>query len=475
MLAWWPHDKTQKGYVMSRPSISHTVTAKQSVKAHALPASAKNIIAKDGDHVLDHEDITARINFARHESKFIAEFRFRTRCGKYQSCTLPLTINSKQFKTVELAVHHAASRMRESLDNATDGHTLNARQKKAVAALQKWAATFLIAKPKAQQSEKSEKRTRFLDVFAGIGGFHQALAPKDAECAGVIELCPEARKTYQANHPGNYVVHDDIRTAVAEMFGDVDLICGGFPCQSLSIAGNQKGLADPSKSGLFFPLARLIGDLAPKAFILENVKALGSHDDGRTLDTVLDTLTDELGYAVTTCVLNAAEYGTAQKRERMFIVGIHDSVLTNRTTPFTFPHGTDVSVVVADILGRADASQQCKQPMERVKADPAEPSKKIEVVGLINGKNNQGYRVASTKGKGFTLCANSGGPGAKTGLYMVGGKPRRLTPRECARMQGFPETFQPHSRPGIARRQFGNSVAVPVVTAIAEQLTTSIR
>ena len=112
--------------------------------------------------------------------------------------------------------------------------------------------------------------------------------------------------------------------------------------------------------------------------------------------------------------------------------------------------------------------------MERHKANPKARSSRIEVVGLIDGKDCQGYRVASPKGKGFTLCANSGGPGSKTGLYMVSGKPRRLTARECARMQGFPESFTPHARTGIAKRQFGNSVAVPVVAAIAEQLSKAI-
>ncbi len=113
--------------------------------------------------------------------------------------------------------------------------------------------------------------------------------------------------------------------------------------------------------------------------------------------------------------------------------------------------------------------------MERQKANPKARSNRIEVVALIDGKDCQGYRVASPKGKGFTLCANSGGPGSKTGLYLVSGKPRRLTVRECARMQGFPESFKPHARPGIAKRQFGNSVAVPVVAAIAEQVSKATR
>jgi DNA (cytosine-5)-methyltransferase 1 len=145
--------------------------------------------------------------------------------------------------------------------------------------------------------DKPLQGLRFLDVFAGIGGFHIALSNLGATCAGAIELDAEARKTYRANHAGSYPLHDDIRTASQRQFGQVDNACGGFPCQSFSMAGNRAGFEEASKGAPFFEIARLIGALSPSIAILENVKGLCSHDDGRTFETVLDTLTG-LGYSV---------------------------------------------------------------------------------------------------------------------------------------------------------------------------------
>ena len=459
---------------MSRPSVLRTTTAKQAKStASAVPASAVNNVPKQGEHLFDHDGVKAVIQFVQHDGQWIAEYRFRFRCGAFHAGTMPLTINSEQYANLENALHSAASRMVAAMAAATKGHELNKRQKKAANALTDWASQFK-ARPATKPAKPAPQPKRFLDLFSGVGGFHAAMKKTGAVCAGSVELDAAARKTYAENFPGDYVRCDDIRKAIASMFGKVDIVCGGFPCQSFSQAGDGEGFDHKDKGALFFDTARLIGDLAPESFILENVEALGTHDGGKTLDTILDILTD-LGYAVQTCVLNSGEFGLAQNRLRMFIVGIHDRVLANRTTPFEFPRGTDASVVVADILGHAPATDRCTQEMERQKASPKARSNRIEVVGLIDGKDCQGYRVASPKGKGFTLCANSGGPGSKTGLYLISGKPRRLTVRECARMQGFPESFKPHARPGIAKRQFGNSVAVPVVSAIAEQVSKAIR
>ena len=458
---------------MSRQSVLHSASANSQATPTPVPASSVNNVPKQGEHFLEHDGVKAVILFAQHNGQWIAEFRFRFRCGAFHAGTMPLTINSQQHADLKNALHSAASRMVAAMATATKGHQLNKRQKNAVAALTAWASQFE-ALPVANPAKAVQQPKRFLDLFSGVGGFHIAMKQAGAECAGSVELNGAARKTYAENFPGDYATCDDIRMATAAMFGKVDIVCGGFPCQSFSQAGDGEGFDHKDKGALFFETARLIGDLAPETFILENVEALGNHDDGKTLDTILDVLIN-LGYAVQTCVLNSGEFGLAQNRLRMFIVGIHDTVLTSRTTPFEFPRGTDASVVVADILGHAHATEQCKQPMERKKADPKVRSNRIEVVGLIDGKDCQGYRVASPNGKGFTLCANSGGPGSKTGLFLVKGKPRRLTVRECARMQGFPESFTPHARPGIAKRQFGNSVAVPVVAAIAKQLSKAIR
>jgi DNA (cytosine-5)-methyltransferase 1 len=424
----------------------------RAVKVHSpslasVPASAANNVLKQGERLFQHDGVNAVIQFAQHNGQWIAEFRFRFRCGAFQAATLPLTINCGHHANFQNALHDAARRMVQAMADATKGHQLNKRQKIAADALTAWASQFEAAST-TDLGKPAGQPKRFVDLFSGVGGFHMAMKRSGAVCAGSVELDAEARKTYAVNFPGDYATCDDIRNATASMFGKVHVVCGGFPCQSFSHAGDGAGLADESKGALFFETARLIGDLAPETFILENVEALGSHDNGKTMDTILDVLTN-LGYAVQTCVLNSGEFGLAQNRLRIFIV--------------------------ADILGDATVAEQCKRPMKRQKANPKARSSRIEVVGLIDGRDCQGYRVASPKGKGFTLCANSGGPGSKTGLYLVGGTPRRLTARECARMQGFPESFTPHARPGIAKRQFGNSVAVPVVAAISKQLINSVR
>ena len=458
---------------MSRPSVLRTTSVEPSETTNASPVSAAGVIPKQGEHLFEHDGVKAVIQFAQLKGQWIAEYRSRFRCGAFHAGTMPLTINSEQHPDLESALYSAARRMVQAMAKAVKGHELNKRQQKAVDALTAWADQFEPA-PTKVPSKPAKQPKRFLDLFSGVGGFHTAMKEIGAVCVGSVELDAAARKTYADNFPGDYATCDDIRKAVASMFGKVDIVCGGFPCQSFSQAGDGEGFEHKDKGALFFDAARLIGDLAPESFILENVEALGTHDEGKTLDTILDILTN-LGYAVQTCVLNSGDFGLAQNRYRMFIVGIHDRVLANRTTPFEFPRGTNVSVVVADILGKAPVTEQCQQPMVRQKANPKTRSNRIEVVGLIDGKDCQGYRVASPLGKGFTICANSGGPGSKTGLYLVSGKPRRLTVRECARMQGFPESFKPHAQPGIAKRQFGNSVAVPVVAAIAEQVSKAIR
>jgi DNA (cytosine-5)-methyltransferase 1 len=450
---------------------------KQSKKASKpnRVASARTVITPDGELHLDQVGARASIHFAKHEGGWIAEFRVIRLAGLNRACTMPLTTQSMRLRTKSEAVAVAAERMLAANEAATVGISLNAAQRKALSALEVWAKSLAMATrtPPIASPTGPLAGKRFLDCFAGIGGFHVAMTSQGAVCSGAIELDAEARATYRANHPGIYPLHDDIRSATAKMFGGVDIVCGGFPCQSFSQAGEGKGFADAEKGALFFEVARLIGALSPSMALLENVAGLCSHDDGRTFEVILDRLTT-LGYAVATATLNASDFGLAQMRERLFLVCIHDRALGNRVDPFRFPKGADASVVIEDILESVPAVASCYRNMVRSKSDPVVRTEQIQVVGLIDGKPHQGYRVASPIGKGFTLCANSGGAGRKTGLYLVKGKPRTLSPREAARMQGFPESFTPHVNPNTALRQFGNAVAVPVISAIAEQLGSSV-
>ncbi len=433
------------------------------------PASAKAVLQKQGEHAMDRDGVKASIQYARHNGGWVAEFRFALRSGLCWACTLPLTTSSDHFDSEAEALAHAARRMLDSLSAAIHGDALTKAQQKSVDALVAWTNEFLAVAALASADAKPLDGKRFLDLFAGIGGFHIALASQGAICAGAVELDAEARKVYRTNHVGAYPMHDDIRTASAKMFGRVDIVCGGFPCQSFSVAGSRDGLDNPDKGALFFELARLIGELAPSVAILENVAGLCDHDGGKTFDTVMDTLTG-LGYSVSTKLLNAGEFGLPQMRERLFLVCIHDSVLANRVAPFIFPKGTDATKVVADILEPTPGVAPCKRAMVRLKPNPKGRSTRIERVGLIDGMDHQGYRVASAQGKGFTLCANSGGLGGKSGLYLVKRTIRKLNARECARMQGFPESFTPHTNEQTAMKQFGNSVAVPLIDAISEAI-----
>ncbi len=235
------------------------------------------VIPKKGEHLFDHDGVKAVIQFAQHNGQWIAEYRFRFRCGAFHAGTMPLTINSEQHTNLQNALHDAACRMVQAMATATKGHQLNKRQQKAVDALTVWADQFESAPITCKPAPQSK---RFLDLFSGIGGFHLAMKKTGAVCAGSVELDAAARKTYAENFPGDYVTCDDIRKAVASMFGKVDIVCGGFPCQSFSLEGDGEGFDHKDKGALFFDTARLIGHLAPESFILENVEALGTHDDG---------------------------------------------------------------------------------------------------------------------------------------------------------------------------------------------------
>jgi DNA (cytosine-5)-methyltransferase 1 len=455
---------------ISRPRVMDDVALKVSpIAKSAEPQSAPDstAVVKTGEHTFEDATVRACVQYGTHRGQWIAEFRFIFRCGAYQAHTLPLSARSQHFATEHEAVCEAAKRLNASLCAMMDSQELPVRQARGLAKLKKWVQSLEVPEPNPPATE-AVAPLRFLDCFAGIGGFHQALKGMGTVCAGAIEIDPQAQETYRANHSGDYPMFADIRQVKGDEFGSVDILCGGFPCQSFSVAGDDMGFNDPTHGALFFELTRLMAQAAPKMFILENVEGLAMNDNGKTYATVIDTLAN-LGYAVTSQVLDAANFGTAQHRERIFLVGVHESVVKDRTTPFEFPVGTDSSVVLADILQKFPNAKTVSIPMKRVNPDPTGPSQKIELVGYLNGRNAQSSRVASALGKSYTLCASSGSPN-----YLIKGKLRKLTSRECARLQGFPDSFKTHPKTSVARRQFGNSVAVPVVTAIAQRLIQAV-
>lgn len=407
---------------------------------------------------------TAEIQFARTGRVWIAEYRFRFKCGGFHGRTLPLSVHSKGKSSLGEALADAASRMLADAETRCgDEAMLNATQRNELAELRAWA------KAKIEKQLKPLTGIRFLDVFAGVGGFHQAMASLGASCAGAVEIDPAARETYRANYGTGFPHFDDVCKVETHALPDFEVLCGGFPCQSVSIAGDGEGYQAAGKTGLFFEIVRIAKAKRPKQIVLENVPAFATHDGGLTCDQALDALA-EIGYDVTLQVLDSSKFGVPQQRERLFIVGIRLDIAASGAAPFFFSEGTDDTKVVEDILEARITTGRCAAKMKRLLPNPTERAERPVQVGQINDRNAQGYRVYSPKGKGITLCAQSGGPGGQTGLYLISGKPRKLTPRECARMQGFPDSFQPHPSTFHARKQFGNSVAVPVVREIGRQL-----
>lgn len=416
---------------------------------------------------------TAEIQFAQVGRVWIAEYRFRFKCGGFHGRTLPLSTLSKGKASQASAVADAAKRMRDDAKaRCGDEALLNATQRNELAELRAWIEAQIENQPKPQKQPKPLSSIRFLDAFAGVGGFHQAIASLGANCVGAIEIDPAARETYLANHGTAFPFFDDVCKVDANALPDFELFCGGFPCQSVSIAGDGEGYQAAGKTGLFFEIVRIAKVKRPQLIILENVPAFATHDEGKTCDQALDALA-EIGYDVSLQVLDSSKFGVPQQRERLFIVGIRID-LAAKGASFLFPEGDDSTKVVEDILEARVTAGRCATKMDRLRPNPTERAERPIMVGLIDDRNTQGYRVYSPKGKGITLCAQSGGPGGQTGLYLVSGKPRKLTPRECARMQGFPDSFKPHPSSFHARKQFGNSVAVPVVREIGRQLATHL-
>lgn len=333
---------------------------------------------------------------------------------------------------------------------------------------------------------------RFIDLFAGIGGFRIAMEAAGGECVFTSEIDRWCRETYTANFDTNHPVRGDIREVHEDDIPDFDVLVAGFPCQPFSIAGVSKkralgqpeGFACDTQGTLFFDIARILDARRPRAFLLENVRNLVSHDGGRTFEVIRDTLERELGYKFHPRILNAKHW-LPQHRERIFIVGFREP------TAFDF---NDLSVpdlpgpTVGSILHPEDGSERGGEPY----------------VGGPNGKVDQKYvltkhlwdylrayaRRHKARGNGFgyglvgpddvsrTLSARYYKDGSEILVKRgVRGRahPRRLTPRECARLMGFDRpaqnTFAIPVSDTQAYRQFGNAVAVPVATAVAHLIS----
>ena len=312
----------------------------------------------------------------------------------------------------------------------------------------------------------------FIDLFAGIGGFHYALTSMGARCIFASEWDKNAADSYFRNF--GIKPNGDITLIKESEIPQHDILCAGFPCQAFSISGKQRGFED-IRGTLFFEIARITKYHKPKVLFLENVKNLARHDNGKTLKIIIQTLS-ELGYVVHNKVLNAAHYGLPQNRERIYIVAFRNDI---NSSEFTFPSASDKQVCLLDYLeNNPDSAKVISRndieiykeylPQKSLFNEMILLNKPIQI-GKVN-KGGQGERIYHPLGHAITLSAHGGGIGAKTGLYLIEGKIRKLSPRECARIQGFPEDFIIHESSTQAYKQFGNSVSINVLQKISIQI-----
>lgn len=313
-------------------------------------------------------------------------------------------------------------------------------------------------------SNKILEGMTFIDLFAGIGGFRLALESFGAKCLFSSEWDKMAQEVYYQNFGD--IPAGDITKIHEKDIPDHDILCAGFPCQAFSISGKKQGFED-SRGTLFFDVARIVKEKRPKVVFLENVKNFATHDGGKTLEVVRSTM-EELGYTFFQKVLNAANYGVPQNRERVYMVCFRNDL---GIKDFTFPKSVELNTHVEDLI-LEDESLTKRLYVDRPdmyynhNCDSNENSNKPLRVGTVN-KGGQGERIYSTKGTAITLSAYGGGVFAKTGGYLINGKARKLHPRECARLMGFPDSYKFCENTNQAYKQFGNSVVVDVLQYIS--------
>jgi DNA (cytosine-5)-methyltransferase 1 len=321
---------------------------------------------------------------------------------------------------------------------------------------------------------------KFIDLFAGIGGFRIAMESLGGECVFSSEWDKYAQITYEINYgskPYGDITKEEVKNKIPENF---DLLCAGFPCQAFSIAGKRGGF-DDTRGTLFFEVASIIKKHKPKAVFLENVKGLNNHDKGKTLKTILNTLRDDLGYFVPEPkIINSKFYGVPQNRERIFIVGFRDDLNIDE---FKYPTNNKISSVVEDVIEKNEVSVKyylSNQYLNTLR----EHRKRHESKG-----NGFGYQILDNDSVANAIVC--GGMGKERNLIIdkrlstfipvtkIKGEVnkegiRRLTPRECARLQGFPESFKIEVSDAQAYKQFGNSVAIPAIKATGSKILTKL-
>jgi DNA (cytosine-5)-methyltransferase 1 len=286
-----------------------------------------------------------------------------------------------------------------------------------------------------------------------------------AKCVFSCEIDDACRSVYEQNY--GEVPAGDITQIKAGDIPDCDMLCAGFPCQSFTIAGTQLGFDDP-RGKLFFELCRIAEHCQPALLLLENVPNLLSHNKGSTFRTVQAHLR-RFGYDVFHDVLNASDFGVPQARKRVYMVCARQGMLDG----FDFPRPFKTDIALADVLLPASETLRWNVALEDrrpiLSRAPVARCRRPVRVGQVNG-GGMGERIYHANGHAITLTRGGGSVGSKTGLYLVGDVVRRLAPRECARISGFPEAFKLHESAAQAQMQFGNTIVVDVIQHIIQAL-----
>lgn len=317
---------------------------------------------------------------------------------------------------------------------------------------------------KYKKKTMPSKKPTTIDLFAGVGGIRIGFEQAGFETVWANDFDPYCRATYDLNFKKVPLTVADISKVKSSDLPRFDVLLGGFPCQPFSIAGYRRGFLDTGRGNLFFEIVRILHDKKPSAVFLENVKNLKTHDKGKTFNIISDAL-DDLGYYMKMEVLNSMDYGNVpQNRERIYIVGFKSK---KRADTFKFPTSVTLKKAVADLLD--------EDVGERYYYNNHPLYKKLKEIIKSRDTVYQWRRAYVRENKSGvcpTLTANMGTGGHNVPLVRDRKGIRKLTPRECARLQGFPESYKlPKDLPDTRLyKQFGNSVTIPVVKRVARQI-----
>ena len=341
------------------------------------------------------------------------------------------------------------------------------------------AQLFLQTITKPTFRPTKEQRFTFIDLFAGIGGFRMAMQNLEGKCVFTSEWEPKAQETYFHNYgelPFGDITQKSTKDAIPEGF---DVLCAGFPCQAFSIAGKRGGFED-TRGTLFFDVAEIIKKHRPKAVFLENVKGLVNHKSGKTLDTILNVLRNDLNYIVPKPrIINAKDFGVPQNRERIFMVGFRKDDFEEKAAYFRYPKPTKKETSIERILEEEQvpvkyylSTQYLKTLVEHKRRHTEKGNgfgyeiiKNNEIANaiVVGGMGRERNLVIDKRLENFTPETHIKGEVNREGI-------RKMTPREWARLQGFPDSFEFPVADVHAYKQLGNSVAVPAIQATAKEL-----